>query len=556
MAKILLEDLQGPFIVDKTKDGAPKIVSESVNGQTISRIPGRFSVCNQLNGNNRIYPRSVWEKNLAEDSPLMKSIKQNAAFGLLEHPRDGHVDLNSPISHIVVEAKLVEGTDEVHGEIAIVNTAEGNKLKALIEAGYNPLVSSRGFGSIEHDAVKGADIVQDDFICEGWDVVFRPSFANAQLTPNRESKSEPKTESNAQPSKQPVTETAKEDGTMAGAQAVAQKEAHDKMKKSGAFEKDDDEKDEKAKKEEAVQSKISPTVEETTGASSSKQTQNKTMKIEEIRARLDALKNAATGNLGTTQLSESVSTAGQLHRDISVWGAEDASRAWDAQKLHGEVASVEEKLNQIHAAPVNEAKALKEKNGKILQLAKLVTEKAVTFKQKFAQLSEQNGKLKTTATEAITRGRKWKQRAESIQEKAKDLDLQLDVVSTSLDMLVPQYNADVVKLSRKLITLEHGDKLTEDQKKGLKEAKHPNQVYSILEAIKKLAKPVTEGKEKPESGKPEAETQAKTKISESKETEKPSTQGVEEGDLPAAKNPAQLSESLAITKRLSAAVAA
>jgi hypothetical protein len=57
-----------------------------------------------------------------------------------------------------LSAKLVEATDPEtrtqkslrsrQGEIQIIETEEGQKLKALVEAGYNPLVSSRGYGSL------------------------------------------------------------------------------------------------------------------------------------------------------------------------------------------------------------------------------------------------------------------------------------------------------------------------------------------------------------------------------------------------------------------------
>lgn len=50
-------------------------------------IPGRLSICDIVNGNNRLYPSPVWAKNLAEDSPLQKSIKARSSFGLLDTRR-------------------------------------------------------------------------------------------------------------------------------------------------------------------------------------------------------------------------------------------------------------------------------------------------------------------------------------------------------------------------------------------------------------------------------------------------------------------------------------
>jgi len=183
------------FIVNRSKP----FVTEERNGVSFSRIPGRFSICDSVNGNNRRYPKKVWEKNLADGSTLRQAIAKNAAFGLLEHPGDGRISLQSPICILVTDAKLQSGADEatrkpveeVVGEIIVVNTNEGQKLRALIEVGYNPMVSSRGFGSVVK-ASDGVDEVQDDYVCEGWDCVLKPSFERAELFVPRENKEEAK----------------------------------------------------------------------------------------------------------------------------------------------------------------------------------------------------------------------------------------------------------------------------------------------------------------------------------------------------------------------------
>ena len=185
MRQYLVEGATGavPFFVDRTK---PIVFEARADGRS-SRIPGRFSICDCVNGNNRRYSKRVWEKNLQTGSALREAMKRNAAFGFLEHPKDGIVDFLSPISHHVTEADLKEekGTTgkmvcEVHGTIEILETPEGGKLKALIEGGYNPMVSSRGYGSLEK-GTDGVDNVCDDYVCEGWDVVIKPSFDTAEL---------------------------------------------------------------------------------------------------------------------------------------------------------------------------------------------------------------------------------------------------------------------------------------------------------------------------------------------------------------------------------------
>ena len=59
MAQIsLMEGERGavPFIVNRSKP----FVTEQRNGVSFSRIPGRFSICDSVNGNNRRYPKKVW----------------------------------------------------------------------------------------------------------------------------------------------------------------------------------------------------------------------------------------------------------------------------------------------------------------------------------------------------------------------------------------------------------------------------------------------------------------------------------------------------------------
>ena len=208
MRQYLAEGATGAFdfIVDRSKP----FVSESRNNGKFTRIPGRFSVCDCVNGNGRRYSKRVWEKNLATGSPLQEAITRNAAFGLLEHPKDGMISLLSPISHKVTKAELRESKDatgktvwEVVGEIEIIETEEGKKLLALIEADYNPMVSSRGFGSLVR-ANDGIDDVQEDYICESWDVVIKPSFATAELVPQRPALSQDRGEKSFAESQQPA----------------------------------------------------------------------------------------------------------------------------------------------------------------------------------------------------------------------------------------------------------------------------------------------------------------------------------------------------------------
>jgi len=192
------------FIIDRQKG----LVNEDLGGGfKATKAIGRLGFCDEVNGNRRIYTRKVWEANFKDGSLLRKRLAENKTFGLLEHPSDGQVTLLSPISHIVTSAQLNED-GSITGELVFLDTAEGRKMQALIAAGYNPTVSSRGYGSLVKNS-EGIDIVQEDYICEGWDVVMTPSFSNAVVEPVGESKISKRsvttvTESSIQGAKTPV----------------------------------------------------------------------------------------------------------------------------------------------------------------------------------------------------------------------------------------------------------------------------------------------------------------------------------------------------------------
>ena len=317
MRQYLAEGLSGaiPFLVDRSKP----FVSESLpTGGTLTRIPGRFSVCDSVNGNKRRYRKKVWENNLREGSILQESIKAHGAFGLLEHPKDGIVTLESPISHQVTKAELIEtrGPDgkpvfEVIGEISIYNPnliPEAAKLMGLIEGGYNPMVSSRGYGSLIK-AADGIDDVDDDYVCEGWDVVIKPSFETAILNPDRSS-----TVAHVAPAVSPNPQA--ESIKPADAGKINLKES-------------------------------SPSTGLSKPTSESKQ---KPMELNEIKLRIESLRNIDPAQK-PARVAESLTQVDQLHREVAEWAASDAKRSWDAHQLHATLESITKENSAVIRRP-------------------------------------------------------------------------------------------------------------------------------------------------------------------------------------------------------------
>ena len=75
--------------------------------------------------------------------------------------------------------------DNVYGRARVVegDNGAGDKLAALIRAGWKPGVSSRGLGQVKSSG-RGYNIVQEGFrLTVGVDVVWGPSAPDAWVTP-------------------------------------------------------------------------------------------------------------------------------------------------------------------------------------------------------------------------------------------------------------------------------------------------------------------------------------------------------------------------------------
>ena len=416
-------------------------------------IPGRLSVCDCINGNNRIYPLTVWQKNLAEDSSLRKSIKSHSAFGLLEHPKDGKIDLNSPISHILTNIWM-EGK-EVHGEITLVRTAEGMKLSALIEAGYNPLVSSRGYGSVTPND-KGADVVQDDFVCESWDCVHTPSFTDAVLNPPRE---------------EAAKQEAKELGEAKAAPVPAPAAPAPKSLSEGT----------------------APAVAESSpkpaSASGKTQTTTPMPDIKAITESVSRLRAVDPSKLDPKRFAEGLTQAQSLHRDVAEIVAEAPKLSYDGQRLHDELNAIEFAFNEAAKAPGKTVTTLKEQQTKTLRVLKGVAETALSFKGKLKEAAKVLAHLHEQAA--------YRQNKIAVQEK------KIAITCAALDEMTRRYNEDTTSLGRRLIMVEFNP-TDEAIKKRLNEAVKPAQLVPIRAELKKLTETAPAAKQIPDGKLPAA----------------------------------------------------
>lgn len=152
--------------------------STSGPGKFIAR--GEFARSDKATENKRLYPATLWEREIGR---LSKQLKEMKVFGELDHPMDGRTQLKR-VSHIISDLHM-EG-EVVVGTAHILDTQEGRNLKAIIEAGGSVGVSSRGFGTTKPN-LKGEEVVQPDYRLMTFDFVAEPAQQSAYPTISTES---------------------------------------------------------------------------------------------------------------------------------------------------------------------------------------------------------------------------------------------------------------------------------------------------------------------------------------------------------------------------------
>lgn len=134
-------------------------------------LSGVFSTAGVKNGNGRVYPRNIWEREVAL---YQNKINENhiTTLGEWEHPARADIDPMKAVIKIV-ELKL-EG-DYVYGKAKILDNPEGERLKVLIDEGIKIDISSRGVGSV------GKNGIVEEFKLITYDLVSKASNPGSQL---------------------------------------------------------------------------------------------------------------------------------------------------------------------------------------------------------------------------------------------------------------------------------------------------------------------------------------------------------------------------------------
>lgn len=177
MARQLLKEYQELRCSER---GCADMLNEqekSLVQQGFMLFPAKLQEADSKNGNGRVYPRKILEREVQKYQAL---IADNSAVGELSHPDNSEIDPNN-ISHKIVRM-FWQGNDV----LGIVQVLKGHPKGTMLEALYNNNVkfgfSSRALGSLKENVNgTGPDIVQEDLDLICFDAVINPSAPGAYV---------------------------------------------------------------------------------------------------------------------------------------------------------------------------------------------------------------------------------------------------------------------------------------------------------------------------------------------------------------------------------------
>ena len=174
MNRVLLREYHALCEGGICQDFLTEAEKRMVNEDGACFLTGIIQAADKKNGNGRIYPKKVLERELKN---YQKLVDERRALGELDHPDESVINLRN-VSHMVVEVWW-DG-ENVMGKIKTLDTPSGNILKSLANSGVTLGISSRGMGSVK-ESKNGDTMVEDDFQLICFDIVSEPSTSDAYL---------------------------------------------------------------------------------------------------------------------------------------------------------------------------------------------------------------------------------------------------------------------------------------------------------------------------------------------------------------------------------------
>ena len=161
-------------LITETIESVSYLTEATENGKKQLFIEGPFLVYDKPNRNNRMYTKSILDREVQRYTEQYINTKR--ALGELGHPDTPSINLER-VSHVITELK--DNGECYIGKAKILDTPYGNIVKNFIDSGVSLGVSSRGMGTLSSGR-NGVNLVQDDFrLATAADIVADPSAPGA-----------------------------------------------------------------------------------------------------------------------------------------------------------------------------------------------------------------------------------------------------------------------------------------------------------------------------------------------------------------------------------------
>lgn len=150
------------------------------NGITCPCITGQVSQVGIISQNGYRYNPGFWD--ILNTPDFQDRVDSRDLLGTIEHPKDDNEYLRTPYekaSHVATKVWL-DADGNPYATFALLNNPLGNSIKALVDVGHKPGVSTRGLGDIIKDDTSEF-VSPEGYSILGWDIVRTPNFQTLRL---------------------------------------------------------------------------------------------------------------------------------------------------------------------------------------------------------------------------------------------------------------------------------------------------------------------------------------------------------------------------------------
>lgn len=159
----------------------------------VMQFRGKFGHAGRITENRRLYPRAVMKRELEN---IKEKLEQKAVIGEADHPGPTQAGPSVRSSAFIITGLGMNDDGEIMGEADVVDTAAGRDLAALIRAGAQVGMSSRGKGTSRPNRMtsshddweanqdwdgKDFDEVNEDFSLRAFDSVIGQAVSDAYV---------------------------------------------------------------------------------------------------------------------------------------------------------------------------------------------------------------------------------------------------------------------------------------------------------------------------------------------------------------------------------------